>query len=304
MNRFAPKCASTFGNEPFGGSKRAILARVILAVLAIGAAWEALWWVVRVDRRDALYAEACQAATTLRRPLVVIGAPDLGPTRGPGAGDLVVDIAPSQCPRSVVADICDRIPLESDSCVVFVSCVLEYVDDYDAAMREILRVSGGHCYIARVEPWTLTAHLYPGARRTIPEGVPSTGGGLGLQVPVFNGGPMSATLRETYGVMVESSDPIAQLISAQPDLRSMPPARLASHLRISLEQARRGIGTLARETFGSPPRGTPADLSFDELTTIAGRFAPPVELVSGPGGALGTRPIAETHNPLAIVYRR
>jgi len=91
----------------------------------------------------------------------------LGPTTGPGAGDLVVDIAPSECPNSIVADICAGIPLADDCCVVYVSCVLEYVDDLQAACREIERVSGGNVFVTRVEPWTLTAYLYPGARRTL-----------------------------------------------------------------------------------------------------------------------------------------
>jgi hypothetical protein len=46
--------------------------------------------------------------------------------------------------------------------------VLEYVDDYDAALAELQRISGGHLYIVRVEPWTLAAYFYPGAKRTLP----------------------------------------------------------------------------------------------------------------------------------------
>ena len=132
-------------------------------------AWEGAWWARRKANRDHLYEQAKAEARRLRRPLVVIGAPDRGATEGPGMdADVVIDIGPSSLPQAIVADICKRTPLKSNSCVVFVSCVLEYVDDYKAAMREIKRISGGHYFICRVEPWTLTAYLYPGAKRTIP----------------------------------------------------------------------------------------------------------------------------------------
>ena len=88
---------------------------------------------------------------------------------------MVIDIEPSACPNFVQADICKKIPLADNSAVIFVSCVLEYVSDVDAAMKELMRVSGGNLFVARVEPWTLTAYLYPGAQRTLPGDVlPST----------------------------------------------------------------------------------------------------------------------------------
>lgn len=136
--------------------------------VAIGvAAWEAGWYLHRGSLRQSVHAEAVAAAAALGRPLIAIGAPDLGASSSPG-GDIVVDIRPSTLPNSIVADICKPLPFHADSCVVFVSCVLEYVDDYDAAVAELTRISGGHMYVVRVEPWTLTSKLYPGAKRTIP----------------------------------------------------------------------------------------------------------------------------------------
>lgn len=136
--------------------------------LALGvAAWEGGWWVARNAKRTRMYQEAQAWALQLGKPLVVVGAPDLGATPGPGCGDLVIDIAPSKCPNSIQADICKGIPLADNSSVVFVCCVLEYVENEAAAMKELLRVSGGNLFICRVEPWTLTAYLYPGAKRTL-----------------------------------------------------------------------------------------------------------------------------------------
>ncbi len=49
---------------------------------------------------------------------------------------------------------------------MFVSCVLEYVPDLEAALAEIARIAGSaeNVFIVNVQPWTLTARLYPNAR--------------------------------------------------------------------------------------------------------------------------------------------
>lgn len=141
---------------------------MLIALGAVGA-WESLWWAVRRRRRTSLYELAQRRAAELGRPLLVIGSPDGGVTGGYGCGDMTVDLNPSAvCPNHIVADVCENIPLGDDSCVVFVSCVLEYVSDLDRAMSEIDRVSGGERFIAHVEPWTITAYAYPGAARTLP----------------------------------------------------------------------------------------------------------------------------------------
>lgn len=93
-------------------------------------------------------------------------------TAGYGCGDFTVDLAPSRCPNSIQADITKKLPFNDDSVVVVVMCVLEYVSDANAALRELMRISGGNLFVVRVEPWTLTSLLYPGAKRTLPcEGV-------------------------------------------------------------------------------------------------------------------------------------
>lgn len=127
----------------------------IVGALAL---WELFWWGRRVLLRNSAFAAARARADALRRPLVVVGAPDSGPTRGPGCGDVTIDIADSSCPNFLRADITKPLPFASNSVVVFVSCTLEYVDDYPAALAEIQRISGGEFYVTRVEPWTLVAH--------------------------------------------------------------------------------------------------------------------------------------------------
>jgi hypothetical protein len=139
--------------------------------LALPLIWEAGWWARRRAKRQTTYQEAYLRARALGRPLVVVGAPDGGVTSGYGCGDVTLDLAPSSCPRSMVADISERLPFDDDSVVVFVSCVLEYVDRYPEALAEIQRISGGELFLVRVEPWTATAYLYPGAKRTLPAGL-------------------------------------------------------------------------------------------------------------------------------------
>jgi SAM-dependent methyltransferase len=112
-----------------------------------------------------VYAAAHALARSLGRQLVVVGAPDAATTAGYPCGDVTVDLAKTSCPVAVRADITKPLPFADDSVVVFVSCVLEYVDDENAAWAELNRISGGRVFVVRVEPWTLTAFLYPGAKR-------------------------------------------------------------------------------------------------------------------------------------------
>ena len=89
-------------------------------------------------------------------------------TAGYGCGDVTIDLAPSSsCPVYLRRDITQTLPFKTDSVVVFESCVLEYVDDADAAVAELKRISGDHVFSVRVEPWTLTSRLYPGTKRVM-----------------------------------------------------------------------------------------------------------------------------------------
>lgn len=128
---------------------------------------------IRHRERTAAFQAAIERATALDRRLVVIGDPDAGMHtrlwRAYGCGDVCVDLnGCPRCPMTVVADITKGpIPDVADnSSVVFVSCVLEYVTDIDAALREISRIAGSadNVFVVTVQPWTLTARLYPGAR--------------------------------------------------------------------------------------------------------------------------------------------
>lgn len=137
-------------------------------VFASVSIWEALWWVIRRQRRADVFEKAQSAAQQLGRPLVVIGAPDGGTTSGYGCGDVTIDLLPSSCPNAMQLDVTQPLPFADNSVVIFCSCVLEYVSDPGAAIAEIQRVSGGYAYFVGVEPWTLNAFFYPGAKQTLP----------------------------------------------------------------------------------------------------------------------------------------
>jgi len=128
---------------------------------------------VRFRERSVAFASAMERAIALDRRLVVIGDPDAGFhtrfMRAYGCGDVCVDLnGCPRCPVTVVTDITKGATpgVADDSAVVFVSCVLEYVVDLDAALAEISRMAGSpeNAFIVTVQPWTLTARLYPSAR--------------------------------------------------------------------------------------------------------------------------------------------
>jgi len=141
-----------------------MLGRLLILVLL----WDGGWWAWRVGRRTVAYQAAKQRAALLGRPLVVVGAPDGGVTAGYPCGDVTIDLQPSACPNALQRDVTKPLPFGDDSVVVFASCVLDLVSDPDKAFAELMRISGGHLFIVRVEPWTATRYLYPGMRQTVP----------------------------------------------------------------------------------------------------------------------------------------
>ena len=109
----------------------------------------------------------------LGRPLVVVGDPDAGAhtrlVRAYDCGDLCIDL--HGCPKCRIMQAADLtagpVPgIPDNSAVVYVSCVLEYVTDPESALGELQRMAGSpeNMFIVFVEPWSVTAVLYPGAK--------------------------------------------------------------------------------------------------------------------------------------------
>jgi len=127
----------------------------------------------RFEARRRAFEAAARHASALGRPLVVVGDPDAGAhtrlIRAYGCGDLCIDL--QGCPMCRVMQAADLtagpVPgVADDSAVVFVSCVLEYVSNVEVAIQELQRIAGSpeNLFIVFVDPWSLTAVLYPGAR--------------------------------------------------------------------------------------------------------------------------------------------
>jgi hypothetical protein len=137
-------------------------------LLAAAAVWEGIWYSARRDKRTHVHAAALLRSRETGKPLLVVGAPDGGVTAGYPCGDVTVDLAPSSaCPSALQRDVADGLPFGDNTCVVFVSCVLEYVDRFEQAYAELARIAGPDLFIVRVEPWTATAYLYPQAKRVL-----------------------------------------------------------------------------------------------------------------------------------------
>ncbi len=154
-------------------SRLRTFARITLGGLALTEGALALQ---RWQARRETYDRAARRAAELHRPLVVVGDPDAGAhtrlLRAYGCGDLCIDL--NGCPLCKVMQVADLaagpVPnVSDDTAVVFVSCVLEYIGDAAAAVRELRRMAGSpeNLFTVSVQPWTLTAALYPGARWTV-----------------------------------------------------------------------------------------------------------------------------------------
>ena len=132
----------------------------------------------RRSERPELRSLAAARARTLNRPLVVVGAPTGGVTSNYDCGDLCVDLVGCRRCGSPPIDLCrpNGIPMSNDSCVVFVSCVVECLTCIEEGWREILRVAGDerNVFVVYIKPWSLTLHTWPHTRWMIlsvpPEG--------------------------------------------------------------------------------------------------------------------------------------
>jgi hypothetical protein len=144
------------------------MARLGLGGVAV-AETAATW--TRWEQRRRLFLAADARARQLGRPLLVVLPRKEGwfnrSMRLYEYGARYPDIFSRRNSPVIFADSLARgVAVQSDSAVVYVACVLEYVTDLRRSMDEILRIAGEpeNIYIVTVQPWTLTAALHPAAR--------------------------------------------------------------------------------------------------------------------------------------------
>jgi hypothetical protein len=123
--------------------------------------------------RGHYYKLAVARALKVNKPLIVLGCPHNGlgsRFHGPayGSGNFVIDV--SGCTKGICEDVIERSALksfkafESNSCVVFVSCVLEYVDknEITQTIEEIKRVAGceKNIFVVTVGTSSISSYYY------------------------------------------------------------------------------------------------------------------------------------------------
>jgi hypothetical protein len=116
---------------------------------------------LRNYRRYNYYNQALTKSKELNKKLLVVGCPLSGGVSGKisllfnlyKCGDILVDIkAESSCPNFISSDLKTFLSSQQDdSFVIFVSVVLEYVDDVNLIIKELERVSGNHLYVVPID---------------------------------------------------------------------------------------------------------------------------------------------------------
>tara|TARA_B100000683_G_scaffold79427_1_gene78426 strand:- start:233 stop:892 length:660 start_codon:yes stop_codon:yes gene_type:complete len=159
--------------RPQGGSQAAACNVLVVAccgLAVIVGLYEFVHQMCRQHQRKKLFRLAQQASARTRKPLIVVGDPHGGGGSSLwGAtytgGDYCIDL--TGCPQETTAvqmkgDVTAMLRTLGDNFgVIFVSCVLEYVDDIESCLAELERVSGGSdLFVVTVSPYCLTAWVY------------------------------------------------------------------------------------------------------------------------------------------------
>ena len=151
------------------GTTRAVI--IYCGMYFLVAVNEILRVFLRQNKRKKMFAEAQAKSKELGKPLMVIGDPyngDGSKIHGVsyGCGDVCVDLTGCpNCPNGIETKLPAGLEkIKDDSHVVFLSCVLEYVDDYKKTIEEIKRVGGNNVFAVTLSPYQLTSYLYQGAK--------------------------------------------------------------------------------------------------------------------------------------------
>jgi len=145
---------------------------ILIIVIVLLVLNEIIQGFIRQKHRQDLYKMAETRAKELNKPLVVFGDPHHG--KGSrlyslfmdnyGCGDETIDLTGApKCPNGIKSDILDYLKKQkSNSKVIFISCVLEYIDNIDEVIEELLRVAGSNenIFIVTVSEYTFAAYFY------------------------------------------------------------------------------------------------------------------------------------------------
>ena len=133
---------------------------------------ETIQGIIRQKHRQKIFNLAQKRSQDTSQNLVVFGDPYNGLGSrfynmfmdGYGCGDETVDLTGApKCLKGIKSDILEYLQAQkSNSKIVFISCVLEYIKNIQPVVDEIIRVSGGieNVFIVTVSDFTLSAYLY------------------------------------------------------------------------------------------------------------------------------------------------
>lgn len=119
--------------------------------------------------RKKIYKDAKLKSKLLNKPLMVIGDPfnGIGSQKhgvAYGCGDICLDL--TGCPKCKNGDkgkLENILPkYKSNSHIIFISCVLEYVDDIENVWKNLIRIAGdvSNIFLVTVSGFCFTAYFY------------------------------------------------------------------------------------------------------------------------------------------------
>jgi hypothetical protein len=126
----------------------------------------------RQYNRKKIFRLSLEHSKKVNKPLVVIGDPYSGKgstffnnfMSSYGCGDETVDLTGApKCPNGIKSDLLDYLKKKnSNSCIIFISCVLEYIDNIEETINELYRVGGSpsNIFVVCVGDYSLSSYFY------------------------------------------------------------------------------------------------------------------------------------------------
>ncbi len=145
---------------------------IFIGLYILSHLYEFLHGINRQMERRNIFKKAKNHAIAIKKPLLVYGDPYNGIgskifnkfMKGYGCGDETVDLTGCpKCKNGIKSDMLEHLKTKkSNSQVIFVSCVLEYLDDIEEVFKEMKRVSGGieNIFVVTVNEFSLAAYFY------------------------------------------------------------------------------------------------------------------------------------------------
>jgi hypothetical protein len=141
---------------------------MIIILLFLLIIYENIISMIRKLKRRNQFKRASKRAQDTNKQLLVIGDPYNGVASiisgsDYTCGDICLDITGCpKCDNGVKARLEDYLPtINLDEYVIYISCVLEYVDDLPLILSYLNKVPSNDLYVVNVEWYTIAAYFYP-----------------------------------------------------------------------------------------------------------------------------------------------